>query len=317
MDKNLVSGSKITIDAGGGRNLISVGGGWSDGSALKSSGWNYVTINGGDEKDIVVNSANKAIIKTGALNDLIKNYGSNVTIDGGEDFDTIINFGSKVIINGGDGTRNSENYIYSDATNVTINGGKNDDRILVYNDIGASVNAVTGNDYIMLQRVTWKDILNSFVDVLIGVPKSLLKEKVEDVAVDFSKDWLKKNLLNESFGTLLESVNKVSGTIQKYASWFNIIESYYKKTSATTTVIGGKGNDIIVNDGVASRIFEYEDGDGDDTIYYFNTNKALKANLNLDAQSLFLSTLHIKKRSRQRNYSRRKRRDNQSRRRFR
>ncbi len=45
-------GSKITIDAGDGRNLVSVG-----------SGWSYVTINGGDEKDIVVNSANKAIIK--------------------------------------------------------------------------------------------------------------------------------------------------------------------------------------------------------------------------------------------------------------
>ena len=163
-----------------------------------------------------------------------------------------------------------------------------------FSNIGASLNAVVGNDYIALQRVTWKDILKSFADAL-DVSKSLLEEKVEDAAIGLSKDWLKKNLLNESFGTLLESVNKVSGTIQKYANWFNIIESYYKKTSATTTVIGGKGNDIIVNDGVAPRIFEYSDGDGNDTIYYFNTNKVLKANLNLIAQSLFLSMLYIKK----------------------
>ncbi len=279
------SGSNISIDAGDGRNLVSV-----------DSGWSKVTINSGDEKDIVVNSAKKAIIQTGKLNDLIKNYGDYVTIDGGEDFDTIINFGNKASIKGGDGSRNSENYIYSDATNVTIDGGKNDDRILVYNDVGASVNAGAGNDYIMVQRVQWKDIFNSIIKaVSVDVPKSLLEENAEKVVVGLSKDWLKNNLLNETLGTMLEDVSKVSGTIQKYAGWLDIIEGYYQKTSATTTIIGGKGNDIIVNDGVAPRIFEYSDGDGDDTIYYFNTNKALEANLNLDSQSLFLPTLNIKK----------------------
>jgi len=65
--------------------------------------YNYVLINGGDEKDIVVNKANKAIIKTGALNDLIKNYGDSVTIDGGEDNDKLYGGADNDCIKGGTG----------------------------------------------------------------------------------------------------------------------------------------------------------------------------------------------------------------------
>ena len=62
--------------------------------------------------------------------------------------------------------------------------------------------------------------------------------------------------------------------------------AYAEEMNSESTVSGGKGNDTIINDGLAPRVFEYSAGDGSDTIYNFNANKFSNA---------ALSTLHIKK----------------------
>lgn len=63
---------------------------------------------------------------------------------------------------------------------------------------------------------------------------------------------------------------------------------YYFADKSTSTVAGGAGDDTIIVDGIAPRVFEYSDGDGNDVYYRFNDNT-----FNVD--DFELSTLRIKK----------------------
>ena len=78
-------------------------------------------------------------------NDTINNHGSSVTINGGEDNDIIYNtsFGSSVLINGDNGNDS----IYSEGNNSSLSGGAGDDYIEEMGD-KSTVSGGAGDDYI-------------------------------------------------------------------------------------------------------------------------------------------------------------------------
>lgn len=291
------NGSKITIDAGGGRNLVSVG-----------SGWSYVTINGGDaaeDLDVIKNAAKQAVITGNAGRDIINNSGDKVTILGGEDGDILTNYGNKVYIEGdtGEGNRPSADYIITDKGNdVTISGGKDDDTIDVYHDVRASISGGLGNDCIFLNRVSADDATKLSKELLKDVVNALLGLAGSPVTISKSVlDWV----LSVSGAVFGETKIPYLG---KAGKWFNAASgavtilsklqsgsllSQLNKT--VSTVNGGKGDDTIVADGFGARIFQYEDGDGNDVIKYFAMNKAYKEKFNLETDATHMSTLHITK----------------------
>ena len=290
---NVGSGSNISIDAGGGKNLVSV-----------DSGWSKVTINGGDDPkgiDAIFSATNKSIIKGNAGNDSIINSGDYASVIGGDDGDIIENYGNHASIIGDDGksSRAVGDFIYTDkGSNVTIGAGKDADTILAYHDVRASISGGTGNDYISLQRVSADDsntltlgalaavsakiLITEYVNDLMGIP---LSADIKDWLIWSGKNITKKNPVGFGIFTLLASGKSIyagSKDVEKYSKQF---KNYFADASEST-INGGKGNDTIVADGFAPRVFEYKTGDGKDVYYHFNDNE-----LNLDSH---LSTLHIK-----------------------
>ena len=277
-----MGGNNITVNGGTGKNVISIG-----------SSWRYITINGGNKSDAIFNEGNIALIQGNDGNDYIRNKSDYAILFGDADGDIIENFGNNAYIQGDDGEkgRTSADYIYTDrGTDVTIDAGKDDDIIDAYNDVRASINGGAGNDYIALQRMTAKDANDLAVNYLKDLPKSIFEDLVKKLTIASS---VQKKIINEAFGEGLEQFDGAVGLVRSFVGYFNLFKPYYDKLSAESTVQGGLGNDLIISDGVAPRVFEYRNNDGNDTIYYFNVNKALKDNLGIENQSLFLSTLHI------------------------
>ena len=285
------SGKYLTIDAGGGKNLISVG-----------SGWHYVTINGGDTSegvDAIFSEVDAALIKGNKGNDYIKNTGDYAIIFGGDDGDIIENYGTHSFLKGEDGN----DYIHTDEGNdVTIDGGNNNDIINVLHDVRSSIAGGEGNDYISLQRISASDIdklaggyLNAasyvFSHWLKGTPLQ------KNLAISTNKvDWLVTvgiwTLKTTPLGIAL-STYSTAKTL--YNAWqdFKNFTSYIGNLGSTSTVNGGNGDDTIVSDGIAPRIFEYKNGDGNDEIHKFTVENIFKSALNLLSNNNFMSTLHI------------------------
>ena len=243
-DESILGGSKVTIDAGDGRNLVSVG-----------SGLSYVTINGGDDGDI------------------IENYGSKVSIQG----------------DNGKSTHAVSDFIYTDkGSNVTIDAGKDDDKIVAYHDVRASISGGAGNDYINLQRISADDadklclgaLATASAEILI---KNFISSKIKIPVSTNIWDWLlatgkflaRKNPVGLAIFTLAESGKSIYDGTKNVEKYETLFKKYFVDASEST-VSGGKGNDTIVADGFAPRVFEYKTGDGNDVIYGFENDDLLQ-----------------------------------------
>ena len=275
----LDGGSNLTIEAGDGKNFISV-----------ASSWSNVTVEGGGTKgaDAIFNGGDSALIKGNAGLDVIENKGDFAIVLGGEDGDLLTNYGNNVYMQGDDGKgkRPSNDYIFTNSGDlVTIDAGKDDDTIEAYHDTHASISGGDGHDYILLQRYSAEDV-NKIVGAVFQtgceVGKSVLESKY---GVPLSINSLFMNaaeILYAPLGLALNALDTAYGIF----SGVKAGAAYAEEMNSESTVSGGKGNDTIINDGLAPRVFEYSAGDGSDTIYNFNANKLSNASL---------STLHIKK----------------------
>ena len=290
--KVLGSGSQLKIDAGGGKNLISV-----------ESTWSYITVVGNTEKvgvDVVFNGGDNALIHGNRGNDLIQNTGDYAVLFGGADGDIITNYGNNAYINGEGGA----DYIYStDGDKVTVDGGNASDTIEVYHDSNASIYGGAGNDRILVHRISSKDL-----DNIISVgSKAIVDSGVKFLEKKFGKPltaggWIKllaKNAWLPAYIGLefYDGIKAVFEGIQALKE----LKTYLDQLTSRSTINGGAGNDIIISDGIVPRVFEYEDNDtvkgGNDTIYNFTVENVVKTTLNMLTNDNFMSTLHIKSKS--------------------
>ena len=306
--------SSLTVDTGDGKNIVSVG-----------SAWQYVTIQGGNDADFIVNDANNGNIFGGEGLDVITNTGDYTNIFGGQDGDIIKNYGNHVYI-GGDNARRGEvrpgnDYINTyDGEDVTIVGGEGDDIIEAWHDIRTSILGGDGNDFIHLYRVSKTDFDNIAGDAgkaalfkFLGLFKTLepILNKVQNFELGvnlglFLCTWDPK-YLNEAVQGVISFATDMIGEREKLAGFFGLVPLFGdlinigklgnnidKLVSPITTVIGGKGDDVILNDGFAPRIFEYSSGDGNDIIHYLTISKAMALNHGWNVDALMQSTIFLR-----------------------
>ncbi len=308
------SGSNVTISCGSGDNtieskkasnvIIETGDGHDFVSVLGAG--QYVTIKGGKDSDCIYNEGGNAVIygnsgeKSSEGGNLIQNKADYAVIFGSELGDRIDNYGSHVYIQGnnGDSTLLDHDWIYTNKGEyVTIDAGNGDDKISVFHDVGASVIGGGGNDHIVLVRITAAD-LEKFIggnlatglkDIYETTRDSMIVSGLAIAAGFFGSPYLAAIAVGIIIG------DAAKGIIELFKDLNNFVKNV-SELLTETTVVGGEGDDVIVGDGLAPRVFEYSDGDGNDTIYYFNINKVAEKNFHIKGlRSLSLSTLYIKK----------------------
>ena len=277
-------GSNISINASGGeKNLISV-----------ASTWSYVTINGSDDPegvDAIFNDGKNALLKGNAGNDYIRNTSDFAIIFGGNHGDIIENYGNNVFIEGDDangvGSNDFGDYIYTDKGNhVTIDGGAGNDLIEAWHDLNASISGGAGNDRIHLYRVSTEDKKNIWWKIA-KIPAMEILSKYNAWTEFFSTAFgTAENLQSvykaDNIADILKGTAVTLGDLILPISSILDIKSYVDELNLTkSTVNGGAGDDTIVADGYAPRVFEYSGkadygNDGNDIIYNFNENKTGK-----------------------------------------
>ena len=287
-------------------NSIVIGGSGKD--SIRNNA-NNVSINAGEGDNTVwnfVGGANSSI-SGGAGNDEIHNGGSNVTISGGAGNDYISNSSSNVTINSGDGNDNIENYddkssinagagndsIYNNGDNVTIVGGKGDDSVYNYG-IGTAYVYSAGNDTL--------SNFNTYSSLVLGSVKVKSSVKADDGTITLNlsnKNTLMLANYNGDKVNIVSSLSKVKAinVIRNYndnitvkgTSKDDYIDNYVSNVSINggagndsiysgndnVTIAGGKNNDQIRLEST-ENVITYANGDGNDTIYGFNSTDSLK-----------------------------------------
>ena len=188
-------------------------------------------------------SNEKQSLAGGAYEDTLAASADKVTIRGNASNDSLSNNGaSSVKILGGDGA----DQIFSYGNKVTLDGGKNDDYFYLYSDASnALVKGGSGNDEI----------------------HSAAKKATIDAGT--GNDYVQ--LFNNATKTTLDA-GAGNDTIYSGAQTASIfggdgkdfIDLYSAATK--TTVNGGTGNDSIVSYSTSGVVYEYQSGDGKDTI---------------------------------------------------
>lgn len=187
---------------------------------------------------------------------VINNKKDYVTISGSESSDTIDNTGFNVLISG----KGGYDKIWNSAASVTIDAGNGNDTVSnTYRDV--TIIGGAGNDSIYNESYT------SNVSISGGDGADTVHNYGENVTVDCGSG-------NDS---LSNHKNKVtiyggSGADNIYNDADNVMidcgegaDNFYGWGTGNT-IKGGKGDDTI--EGCWKNVFVYEDGDGNDSIYY-------------------------------------------------
>ena len=218
---------------------------------VKSSNSNVTT---GAGKDTIQNSGySKVKISTGAGNDSVYNYkGNSATIDAGTGNDTILNgtwnVGSQIVyyyetgginvsINAGDG----DDKIYHVGSYAVIDAGSGNDAIFSYSANG-SVNAGDGNDFVNNGGIRSTVLLGSGRDSMYNHGS----ESTIDAGADNDLIWNGVSQVSINAGTGNDVISLIS--------------------SAENTTISSAENTTI----------NYSRGDGNDTIYGFDSDDILR-----------------------------------------
>ncbi len=230
--------------------------------------------------DTIDNKTSGILINTGIGNDSITNSGSKVTIDAGADNDTVENSGLNVSINGGNGN----NSISNANNNSTIITGNGNDTILNKNKItdqltsNTYINAGDGNDYISNEFNFKITILGGAGnDTITGsyvYDQSMIDGGDGDDYIYSGSSVSGKSLLTVKGGAGNDSIRVSGGLILAGEGNDSII---IHEGETTSTISGGTGNDIVsVGSSKQKVLFQYAEGDGNDTIYGYNTTDSLK-----------------------------------------
>ena len=266
--------SNVTINGGQGNDLISLNGGASARIEYRSGDGND-TIIGFDfndtlafDYDAVEQSGDDVIVTVGSGtitfkdvtpaqvlekvngtdgNDRINNTANRRYIDAGAGNDTITNTGSTVVINGGKG--NDLISLNGGSAQIEYESGDGNDTIVGYNSntaLNVEYDAIvkSGNDVIMAVgdgSITIKDTsIVPFIGGIVGTDGD------DALTNDEENKYIDAGAGNDTI----------------------------TNTGSNATLVGGAGNDVISLDGGSARI-EYQSGDGNDTIYGFDSDTTL------------------------------------------
>ena len=221
--------------------------------------------------------------------DYIISFADNVTIDARGGNDTVISDGGvNISIDGGTGNDRIECIV---SHNSTVSGGNGDDTLYIGSD-SSTISGGAGNDSIQLILT-----VDTTVDAGDG-----------DDTVDVSSGWCagnatvnaKNNVINLGNGNDSIITAGVASTVDGGAGDDTINNTLNKgdqgwKKGDKSSLSGGAGNDLILNYGSDvtinggagndrvslesihyGNVIEYAAGDGNDTIYGFNSSDKLK-----------------------------------------
>ncbi len=285
------NGSAVTISAGNGNNYfdnvgnfvkIQAGNGENDVENFGS----YVTINTGNNADFIVNYGARTNIDAGSGNDTITDSGDDVTINAGagnnfilnesgrglinsdEDDDTIINYGQSVSVfagAGNDSINNTKYISWNEDTNKWTSGSISPDDVIISAGLGADliynygaerVSINGGDDDDKIYNVTKPcDLPKSATSIEEETPSLFVAEPIQGKTLDVVND-------NNSYTENPANVRSIDDAANN--------STYTSPDSAT--LLGGKGNDFIGNEGINAFV---SGGEGFDTLYNVGENATL------------------------------------------
>lgn len=289
-----------TLINGGSNN--SIAGNDGDDYFWNNSGHNN-SINGGAGDDSIDGYHFSNSLIGGAGNDFIKvNAGNSNIINGGAGKDTItINAGWKMTVNGGTG--NDSISLNSTSTMIKYKSGDGNDTVRGFNSTdtlsitgGSYSTQVSGNDVLVNvgnNTITLKNAKGNAININgknVGgsstnskfIPLTSGNDTITNNQDNVTISGLGGNdFIENDFGDKI-SVSGGAGNdsiISFHEETWNSetnspeILSYPEKI----TINGGKGNDLIdFNAGAKNSLIEYALGDGNDTIYGFDSDDTLK-----------------------------------------
>ena len=293
-------GSKVSINAGSGNDYVynELKQEWSDElQAYVVTSPDNVTINAGKGNDYISNYGSNASISGGTGNDTIYNrydyfynyeartyddyYPNDATIDGGKGNDYVYNEGNNVLFQYSGGNDIIEGF--NSTSTLQISSGTMNS---VITSDGYDYFISVGNDTITLSGAAYLDNVN----IVDSKGKAIkFKAKIDIVGTDGDD-----SLWNEANGAIINAgagndyirnyggskVSIVGGSGDD--TIYNYSTSHYNSETGTydyyypnnVTIDGGKGNDLIRNNGGDNVIFKYSGGN--DTIDGFNETSTLQ-----------------------------------------
>lgn len=247
MDNITASGKNLKINAGSSQDYISI-------SANSSN----VTINAGEGSDDIYSNASIAHIDAGNGADLIYLYAkaNKTTLNSGAGADTIYSSSEADLITCGDGADLVT--LYSSANKNTVTSGKGNDLIYIYEE--SSNHRIDSGD--------GDDIIHSE-----GKNVSIEAGKGDDVIQLYSHDsTAKNNTINGGAGKDSIYVGGTGNSVNA-SEGDDYIHVY--STSKDVTIIPGKGNDTIESYCKKGFLYQYDKGDGNDSIKGFTSKDTL------------------------------------------
>ena len=293
-DSIVIKGNNISADGGAGDDSITNDGASSiiDGGAgddtIRNDGI-YITLTGGEGNDNFYNSSitSYVTIDGGLGDDLISVGGSSISVNGGDGFDTVYSYGDSITINSGIGNdfveitgNNSfidsgtgDDSISNDGKYITINGNEGNDTITNTSLASyATLNGGAGDDYFTVSGNNISIDGGDGADSLRNSGSNITLTGGSGNDYFYNSSLASSVTINGGDGNDIIRNNGVNVMITSGAGNDNIQNSL----SANVTVRGGTGNDSIKNVSSTNVLFEYNPGDGDDTIDGFNETATLK-----------------------------------------
>lgn len=285
------NGVEVIIEGGAGNDNIGVGG-------------DNVIVNGGNGNDEIWNLMSSVIINGGAGNDIIsllggyayEEYDPDIYDPDDPDYGKV--FGNLINYTAGDS--NDTIYGFDSYATLSISGGE-----YVLSTVCTDVILTVGEDSITLVDATTRsepvNILgtgtgNKFINLTDN--NNIIENTLDAVTIaglggyDSIKNWGALVSINGAADndTLVNLSNADSVTIEG-GSRNDKIYNY----ANNVTVIGGKDNDAIYNnygyddDEGSNVVFQYNIGDGFDTIYGFKENSTLRIGDGMDTFSAWIN----------------------------
>ena len=289
-------------------------------------------LKGTDSDDAITNTSKNSTVLGYAGNDKIWNYVDNVFMHGGDDHDDIISNGDNVTINGGNGAESIEStsdsgLIFGDAgndtlilrqgKNNTLEGGANNDLIILENSEGHNainyrlgdgydtVYGFTASDVLWAYDTAWisstvgNDIVLTFLNgsvtlkdaAKIGRPRIALNitDNTTTGTIGAATEIVDANTRTRGIKiTCNELANEIYGGYGNDSLYGGAGNDLIFGNAGDDLIYGETGNDTLTGD-AGKDTFIYSNGDGNDIITDFENIDTLQIGSGNDTYSTLVS----------------------------
>ena len=293
---------------------VSISGGAGNDTIESFSAANNSTLSGGDGVDVMHNYGSNVTIDGGAGDDEIANfgdtdesfpYGLNVSINGGEGNDLIKNDGGTNLTIGG-GAGDDQIYNASDSKNYYVyNEGEGNDTINNYSYSGGTFSdnyelqinsssgwssVESGNDIVVKVSdgsITLVDAVGSNVTITGDTGDTDDTGDTGDTGGGETSKEIYLTEYDDDYTNTLEgaTIHALSGNDTLSNSQANVVlygegdNDSITNTGANITINAGAGDDTIsLASSATGNVIEYNEGNGNDTVYGYNDSHTLQIN---------------------------------------